>query len=372
MRHYEVGLIGCGNMARALARGWGQPVLCADPVAERARSLVAEVGGEASGEQRRGGGAGRSARALPQARPAGARSPREIGAGGPSRRPWRRSSPSRRWRRCSEAYPGRPVYRFIPSLPVEVRQGAVVQAAGPGVLEDGAGAHGGPAAAAATDEAVAELFAQLGTLVVLDDALVDVAMGLMSCAPAYVALVAEAQIDAGVRRGIPAAQGAQLVVQTLAGTAELLRRRDYDTMAVRREVSSPGGLTARGVDALERAGLRSGLQRRARCGPRTAVGDDPRQRAHRSRRLPVGADLRLHAADHRLHRHAAAVRRRHPPAVLAHHRPAARLPARRRTSRSCASSAASSPRLGGLDFSPMLAIIALYLVNIIVVHGIIS
>ncbi len=97
---------------------------------------------------------------------------------------------------------------------------------------------------------------QLGTLVVLDDALVDVAMGLMSCAPAYVALVAEAQVDAGVRRGIPAAQGAQLVVQTLAGTAELLRRRDYDTMAVRREVSSPGGLTARGVDALERAGLR--------------------------------------------------------------------------------------------------------------------
>ena len=81
-------------------------------------------------------------------------------------------------------------------------------------------------------------------------------MGLMSCAPAYVALVAEAQVDAGVRHGIPAVQGAQLVVQTLAGTAELLRQRNYDTMAVRREVSSPGGLTARGVDALERAGLR--------------------------------------------------------------------------------------------------------------------
>jgi pyrroline-5-carboxylate reductase len=167
-----------------------------------------------------------------------------------------------------EAYPGRPVYRFIPSLPVEVRQGAVVQAAGPGAPAVGGagGASGGSASGGngsggsgggeASDAAVAELFAELGTLVVLDDALVDVAMGLMSCAPAYVALVAEAQIDAGVRRGIPAAQGAELVVQTLAGTAELLRRRGYDTMAVRREVSSPGGLTARGVDALERAGLR--------------------------------------------------------------------------------------------------------------------
>jgi pyrroline-5-carboxylate reductase len=92
---------------------------------------------------------------------------------------------------------------------------------------------------------------------VLDDALVDVAMGLMSCGPAYVALVAEAQVDAGVRRGIPAPQGAELVVQTLAGTAELLRRRGYDTTAVRREVASPGGLTARGLDALERGGLRA-------------------------------------------------------------------------------------------------------------------
>ena len=52
-------------------------------------------------------------------------------------------------------------------------------------------------------------------------------------------------------------KAAGLVVQTLAGTAELLRERGYDTVAVRREVTSPGGLTARGVAALERAGLRS-------------------------------------------------------------------------------------------------------------------
>jgi pyrroline-5-carboxylate reductase len=143
-----------------------------------------------------------------------------------------------------DAYPDKPVYRFIPSLPVEVRQGAVVQA-------------DGPSQDATLDAQVHDLFAELGTLVVLPDALVDVAMGLMSCAPAYVALVAEAQIDAGVRHGIPAAQGAELVVQTLAGTAELLRRRDNDTHAIRREVASPGGVTARGLDALERAGLRA-------------------------------------------------------------------------------------------------------------------
>ena len=151
------------------------------------------------------------------------------------------------------AYPERPVYRFIPSLPVEVREGAVVQAADPYRAEDvSAGQGEGPGATLTRGE----LFAELGTLVVLPDELLDVAMGLMSCAPAYVALVAEAQVDAGIRRGIPAALGAQLVVQTLTGTAELLRRRGNDTQAVRREVASPGGVTARGLQALERAGLR--------------------------------------------------------------------------------------------------------------------
>jgi pyrroline-5-carboxylate reductase len=158
-------------------------------------------------------------------------------------------------RALREAYPSTPVYRFMPSLPVEVREGAVVQAASGDA--NAATPSGGAAADRELDESVHALFAELGTLVVLDDALVDVAMGLMSCGPAYVALVAEAQVDAGVRRGIPAALGAPLVVQTLAGTAELLRRRGNDTVAVRREVASPGGATARGLDALERAGVRA-------------------------------------------------------------------------------------------------------------------
>lgn len=236
----QVGLIGSGNMARALARGWERPLLCTDPISERARALAEEVGGEALAS---------SAEVAQRAdllvlchKPAQLSS--VAGEVAPHAKAVASILAATPLQALKDAYPGKPVYRFIPSLPVEVRQGAVVQAAGPAQDAD-------------TDSAVAALFAELGTLVVLDDSLVDVAMGLMSCAPAYVALVAEAQIDAGVRRGIPAAQGAQLVVQTLAGTAELLRRRDNDTVAVRREVTSPGGLTARGLDALERAGLRA-------------------------------------------------------------------------------------------------------------------
>ncbi len=244
----QIGLIGCGNMARALARGWGRPVLCADPLAERAQALARELGGEALA-----GNAEVAERAdvlVLCHKPAQlAAVAAEIGPGSSPIASILAVTPLSAVR---AVYPGRAVYRFLPSLPVEVRQGAIVQAAAPGLLDDEAAAGAG----AEGDAAVVALFEELGTLVVLDDALVDVAMGLMSCAPAYVALVAEAQIDAGVRRGIPAAQGAELVVQTLAGTAELLRQRGYDTMAVRREVSSPGGLTARGVAALERAGLR--------------------------------------------------------------------------------------------------------------------
>ena len=248
----QVGLIGCGNMARALARGWRRPVLCSDPIAERARGLAEEVGGEALASNAEV--ARRSDLVVLCHKPA------QLGEVAAELAPEAKavasilaSIPLKALRMC---YPERPVYRFIPSLPVEVRQGAVVQ----GIETEGAAhdvAEGGEHGGDALDAEVAQLFSQLGTLVVLDDSLVDVATGLMSCAPAYVALVAEAQVDAGVRRGIPAHLGAQLVVQTLAGTAELLRERGYDTVAVRREVTSPGGLTARGVAALERAGLRS-------------------------------------------------------------------------------------------------------------------
>jgi len=283
----QIGLIGAGNMARALARGWGRPVVCFDPVAERARALAEEVGGEALPSN-----AAVAERAelvvLCHKPPLLERVAEEVA---PHARAVASILAATPLAAVKDAYTGRPVYRFMPSLPVEVRQGAVVQAADPerdsawaepaGGPSAGAPANGSsaeaPDAGVALDSRVRELFAELGSLVVLDDALLDVATGLMSCAPAYVALVAEAQVDAGVRRGIPAAEGARLVVQTLAGTAELLRRRDYDTLALRREVCSPGGMTARGVDALERGGVRAAFSEALdavlrRRGPRPRRG----------------------------------------------------------------------------------------------------
>jgi pyrroline-5-carboxylate reductase len=140
------------------------------------------------------------------------------------------------------AYPGIPLVRMLPSTPVEVGRGVCCHA------------HD-PEADPAFEARVLELFGRVGPVVTVDEALIDAAMGLMSCAPAYYALVAEAQIDAGVRRGLPADVATKLVVGTMGGTAALLELRD--TLTVRREVTSPGGSTARGLDALERGNLRT-------------------------------------------------------------------------------------------------------------------
>ena len=98
------------------------------------------------------------------------------------------------------AYPGMPVFRFIPNTPVEVRRGVLGYA-----RESGGGD-------AELERAVLELFGRLGQVVPVDESLMDVAMGLMSTAPAYVALVVEALVDAGIRRGMPPDQAAELVV----------------------------------------------------------------------------------------------------------------------------------------------------------------
>jgi pyrroline-5-carboxylate reductase len=227
-------------MARGLARGWGKPILATDPVPGRAQALVDELGGAALDGN------------LAVARQADlvvlCHKPAqldevaaEIGADAKAVASILGGVPLAD---LKAAYPGRPVYRFLPSTPVELRQGVVVRAA------DG---HQD----ARTDQDVPALFGELGLLVEVDDRLVDVAMGLMSNAPAYVALLAEAQVDAGVRHGLPPDKAAEMVVQTFAGTAALLRARGNDTLAVRREVTSPGGSTARGLAALERAGVRA-------------------------------------------------------------------------------------------------------------------
>ena len=87
----------------------------------------------------------------------------------------------------------------------------------------------------------------------------DAVTGLSGSGPAYVFLVAEAMIEAGVLEGLPRDVAEQLVTQTLLGSATLLARSDEGPGALREAVTSPGGTTAAGLRELESARVRAAL-----------------------------------------------------------------------------------------------------------------
>ncbi|MFL5821798.1 MAG: pyrroline-5-carboxylate reductase family protein [Solirubrobacteraceae bacterium] len=235
-----VGLIGAGNLARALARGWGEPVLCSDAGSGRAARLVAEVGGEAVASNAEL--AQRAELVVLCHKPAQLEAVAEQ-VGGRARAVVSVLAMTP-LASVQAAYPGVAVVRALPNTPVEVRRGVVCLMVAPEV--DPAVASG-----------VRERFGRLGKVIEMEDHQIDLAMAVMGNTPAYVALLVEAQVDAAVKHGMAAPRAAELFVETLSGTAELLAARGYDTLAVRREVTSPGGSTARGLATLEAAGLRA-------------------------------------------------------------------------------------------------------------------
>jgi pyrroline-5-carboxylate reductase len=241
-----IGFVGSGNMARALALGLDEPALFTDSGSGRATALAASVGGEAVSSNRELGE--RADLVVLAHKPAQlAAVAGELGPvalvvsmlGGVTTD------------ELAAAYPGARVVRTMPNTAVAVRQGVTCVCGDP------------------VDE-VDALLARVGTVVRLPERLMDAATAVSGVAPAYVALIAEAWVDAAVAQGVPAAQAAQLVVRSIAGSAALLASRDVDTLAVRREVTSPGGMTARGLAALEQAGLRSAFSDAAAAvaGPR--------------------------------------------------------------------------------------------------------
>jgi pyrroline-5-carboxylate reductase len=238
----QVGLIGAGNMARALARGWGEPVLVSDAGSGRAKALAKEVGGEALDSN--AAVAERADLVVLCHKPAQLQPVAAEVAG--RARVVVSLLAGVTLAQLREAYGDTPVFRLMPNTPVEVRQGVSVIARDP---------ESDPAMRAE----VVDLFGRLGAVVEVGEEQMEVAMALMGCAPAYLALVAQAQVDAAAQRGMDADTAARLVVETMGGTAALLRARDHDAAAVRREVASPGGYTERGLKALEDAGVPEAL-----------------------------------------------------------------------------------------------------------------
>lgn len=225
-----IGFVGSGNMAAAIARGWageGERMLFSDSGSGRAEALAAELGGEVAGNAELAAAAELVVLTV---------KPAKLDEVAPQLGAARRlvsvlgATPLARLR---AAFPAAEVLRVMPNVGVELRRG-VLCVAGDAAAETRA------------------LLARLGLVVELPDELIDPATAVMGCSPAFFALVVEALAGAGAEAGLDPALARELVVETMAGTAELLRI--HDPAALRRAVASPGGSTEAGLQALDREG----------------------------------------------------------------------------------------------------------------------
>ena len=148
--------------------------------------------------------------------------------------------------KLEQAFPQQPVIRAMPNTPATVGSGMTAIAAGTQAQEQ----HLNQAK---------KIFNAVGEVVEVPESSLDAVTGLSGSGPAFVALAIEALADGGVASGLPRAIALQLAIQTVLGTATLVKDTGIHPAVLKDKVTSPGGTTIAGVAKLESAGFRSAL-----------------------------------------------------------------------------------------------------------------
>jgi pyrroline-5-carboxylate reductase len=141
---------------------------------------------------------------------------------------------------------GLPIIRVMPNTPALILQGASALARG---------AH-------ASEEDVSfalTLFRSVGTAIEVEEKLMDAVTGLSGSGPGYVLLIIESMIEAGVLLGLPRQVSRELVLQTISGTAGMVKQTGKHPAELRDLITSPGGTTIRGLHVLEERNVRGAL-----------------------------------------------------------------------------------------------------------------
>src|SRR5699024_5681858 len=126
---------------------------------------------------------------------------------------------------------------------------------GQGVSVMSGGAH----ATEAHLDQVAELLAETGTVMRVDEQYQDAVTSISGSGPAYVFYVIDALAEAGVLGGLPRAMSQQLAAATVAGAGAMAAQSGEHPVVLREKVSSPAGTTVNGVRQLDDHGVRSGV-----------------------------------------------------------------------------------------------------------------
>ena len=135
------------------------------------------------------------------------------------------------------AGPGVAVVRAMPNTPALIGQGASAMA-------------GGKNCSAENVAWAKKILLGVGTVVEVEEDLLDAVTGLSGSGPAYVFLLAEALIAAGVEQGLTEQVSNELVRQLLVGSSLLLAESSETPEQLRKKVTSPNGTTAAGIAEL--------------------------------------------------------------------------------------------------------------------------
>ncbi|MBX3372174.1 MAG: pyrroline-5-carboxylate reductase [Nitrospira sp.] len=140
----------------------------------------------------------------------------------------------------------RGIVRAMPNTPALVREGVTALAYAADLAADDVAA-------------VRALFEAVGSVVSVEERLMDAVTGLSGSGPAYVFVAIEALADGGVKMGLPRATAQLLAAQTVLGAARMVLERGQHPAQLKDQVASPGGTTIAGLHQLEVGGMRGCL-----------------------------------------------------------------------------------------------------------------
>ncbi|MBQ4380103.1 MAG: pyrroline-5-carboxylate reductase [Bacteroidaceae bacterium] len=120
-----------------------------------------------------------------------------------------------------------------------------------------------------TDESVKtleQLYALVGDTLVVEERLVGPGMMMASCGIAYVMRYIRAQMEGGCEMGFYPAQAKQIALQTMQGAVSLLKATGWHPEEAIDKVTTPGGVTIKGLNELDHAGFNSAVIRSLKAG----------------------------------------------------------------------------------------------------------